>query len=76
MTPNGLLRLKLDEGLKLTAYPDPKSGKDPWTIGYGCTGPGIGKGTVWTQAQADGAILARVHLIESQLELSSARRSS
>lgn len=42
------------EGCKLTAYPDPGS-KDgnPWTIGYGSTGPGIAKGTVWTQAQAD-----------------------
>jgi lysozyme len=24
-----------------------------WTIGYGATGPGITKGTIWTQAQAD-----------------------
>lgn len=42
------------EGCKLVAYPDPGSvdGK-PWTIGWGSTGPGIAKGTVWTQAQAD-----------------------
>lgn len=42
------------EGCRLTAYPDPGSrdGK-PWTIGYGSTGPGIGKGVVWTQKQAD-----------------------
>lgn len=42
------------EGCRLTAYPDPGS-KDgnPWTIGWGSTGPGIQRGTVWTQQQAD-----------------------
>jgi lysozyme len=87
MTPAGLNRLKLDEGLSLTAYPDPlsplarelaKKLKDrtpgweilsgaPWTIGYGQTGKGIAKDTVWTQAQADGAILASVNLLAKQL---------
>lgn len=41
------------EGCKLQAYPDPATGGKPWTIGWGSTGPGIEKGTVWTQAQAD-----------------------
>lgn len=41
------------EGCKLTAYPDPATGGDPWTIGYGATGPGIRKGVTWTQQQAD-----------------------
>jgi lysozyme len=35
------------------AYPDPGSGGDPWTIGWGSTGPDIKKGTVWTQRQCD-----------------------
>jgi len=35
------------------AYPDPGTGGDPWTIGWGATGKGIGPGTVWTQAQCD-----------------------
>ena len=35
------------------AYPDPGSGGDPWTIGWGSTGPGIKKGVVWTQQQCD-----------------------
>lgn len=35
------------------AYPDPGTGGDPWTIGWGATGRGIGPGTVWTQAQCD-----------------------
>lgn len=52
--PKGIALLHKWEGCKLEAYPDPgsKDGK-PWTIGYGSTGPGITKGTVWTQAQAD-----------------------
>lgn len=37
----------------LEAYPDPGSGGDPWTIGWGSTGSDIRRGTVWTQAQAD-----------------------
>lgn len=35
------------------AYPDPGTGGDPWTIGWGSTGPDIKPGVVWTQAQCD-----------------------
>jgi GH24 family phage-related lysozyme (muramidase) len=35
------------------AYPDPGSGGDPWTIGWGSTGADIKKGVVWDQAQCD-----------------------
>ena len=35
------------------AYPDPGTNGDPWTIGWGATGPGIKKGVVWTRAQCD-----------------------
>ena len=48
------------EGCRLIAYPDPASGGAPWTIGYGATGPGITRGTVWTQAQADADLIARM----------------
>ena len=41
----------------LAAYPDPKTGGAPWTIGWGATGPGIGPGVVWTQLQADNRLL-------------------
>ncbi len=41
------------EGCRLKAYPDPASGGDPWTIGFGATGPGIRRGVVWTQQQAE-----------------------
>jgi lysozyme len=45
--------IKTFESCRLTAYPDPKTGGAPWTVGWGATGPGIGPGTVWTQEQAD-----------------------
>jgi lysozyme len=49
--------IKRFEGCKLTAYPDPGTGRDPITIGWGSTRDEIGqpikRGTVWTQAQAD-----------------------
>ncbi len=41
------------------AYPDPATGGEPWTIGWGATGldldgsGSIGPDTVWTQAQCD-----------------------
>jgi lysozyme len=67
MTPAGLERLKLDEGCELHAYPDPLTGGDPYTIGYGCTGEGIGPGVVWTQTQADAELLVRVEQTEADL---------
>lgn len=36
----------------LTAYPDPKTGGEPWTIGKGHTG-GVKKGDVITQEESD-----------------------
>lgn len=57
---NGLALVKRWEGCArrrpdgtFEAYPDPGTGGDPWTIGWGATGPGISPGTVWTQAQCD-----------------------
>jgi lysozyme len=67
MTPAGLKRLMLDEGCVLHAYPDPLSGGEPYTIGYGCTGAGIGPGLTWTQSQADAELLTRVGQTEAAL---------
>jgi hypothetical protein len=39
-----------------TAYPDPGTKGAPWTIGWGCTGPDIVEGTVWSQDQAQTAL--------------------
>ncbi|MEA2719191.1 MAG: lysozyme [Candidatus Eremiobacteraeota bacterium] len=40
------------------AYPDPGTGGDPWTIGYGHTGSDVFPGVVFTQAQAEAALLS------------------
>jgi lysozyme len=50
MAFEGLHKLRPDG--KVEAYPDPASGGDPWTIGYGATGAGIRRGTVWTKEEA------------------------
>lgn len=56
-TFEGCAQLRAD-GL-IAAYPDPGTGADPWTIGWGATGSDhfgggkIGPGTFWTQAQCD-----------------------
>lgn len=38
---------------KFEAYPDPGTGGEPYTIGWGSTGKDIRKGLVWTQAECD-----------------------
>lgn len=40
------------EGLRLSAYPDPASGAEPYTIGYGHTG-GVKPGDTVTESQAE-----------------------
>ncbi|MEA1617510.1 lysozyme [Erythrobacter sp. T5W1-R] len=64
--PRGIALIKRFEGCAriradglIEAYPDPGSGGEPWTIGWGATGADHGHGgrigpdTVWTQAQCD-----------------------
>ncbi|WP_368517439.1 lysozyme [Rhizobium sp.] len=57
--------IKSFEGCKLTAYPDPGTGGEPWTIGYGHTGPDVHKGLVITQAQADALLVADLQKFET-----------
>ncbi len=56
MSPSGRRSLELREGKRNYAYPDPATGGDPWTIGYGQTGPGIHPGLYWTDEQCDAAL--------------------
>lgn len=49
----GLALIKRFEGCELTAYPDPGTGGDPWTIGYGHTGSDVHPGLTISQARAD-----------------------
>lgn len=53
-------QLKIDEGFRSNAYPDPLTGGSPWTIGYGHTGLGIRPGLIWNQAQAEAQLVADV----------------
>lgn len=54
VSPRGIALMHAFEGCRLDAYPDPGSRDgNPWTIGWGSTGPGIEKGVRWTQEQAD-----------------------
>jgi len=42
---------------QMEAYPDPGTGGQPWTIGWGATGPDIGPETVWSQRECDARLL-------------------
>ena len=53
LTPEGWTLLKTWEGCRLSAYPDPASGGDPWSIGYGHTGAEVVPGLTISQEQAD-----------------------
>lgn len=48
----GLTLIKSFEGLRLEAYPDPGTGSEPWTIGYGHT-KGVSWGMKITEEQAE-----------------------
>ena len=68
--------LKKFEGCKLKAYPDPGTGGEPWTIGYGST-HGVKKGDVITQEQADEMLLEEAQeYLDSALQLSPRLRSA
>lgn len=57
------------------AYPDPGTGGAPWTIGWGATGPGIARGTVWTQKQCDERLVQDIarHAAEVRRVIGAAR---
>lgn len=60
MNELGLAILKSFESCRLHAYPDPATGAEPYTVGYGCTGGDIGPGTVWTEEEAEEQLEKRV----------------
>ena len=53
ISPPGIALIKQFEGCKLQAYPDPGTGGDPWTIGYGHTGPEVTRDLAINQQEAD-----------------------
>lgn len=61
---------RLPEG-GCAAYPDPGTGGQPWTIGWGSTGPDIHKDTVWTLQQAEHALSEHItYFLSGVLKLS------
>lgn len=64
--------LKFDEaigGIAVTiAYPDPLSHGDPWTIGWGHTGPEVRQGVTWTVEQCEAALVADIARAERSLD--------
>ena len=53
ISDKGLALIKSFEGCRLQAYPDPGTGGDPWTIGYGHTGPEVTQDLAINQQEAD-----------------------
>ena len=53
ISEKGLALIKSFEGCRLEAYPDPGTGGDPWTVGFGHTGGEVVRGLVIDQEQAD-----------------------
>lgn len=76
-SPDGIDLIKKFEGLRLTAYPDPGTGGEPWTIGYGTTSSaGVGKitkGMKITQVQAESMLVRS--LTDYELGVTHALRS-
>jgi lysozyme len=73
--PDGIRLMHYFEGCRLTAYPDPATGGDPWTIGWGETGPHVRPGMTITQDEADDMFVKRLAL-EFEPGVSASLRSS
>jgi lysozyme len=72
---SGIIRAPGMEGCVLTAYPDPATGGEPWTAGWGSTTMidtatgqrrAVRRGDVFTQAQADAELL---YSLENALDI-------
>ena len=67
----GLALIKQFEGLKLAAYPDPGTGGEPYTIGYGHTGGvkrtdtcNLAQAAAWLQSDVRGTVRTLADMIE------------
>ena len=56
------------EQCRLRAYPDPGTGGEPWTIGWGHTGPDVYPGLEITQDEADGLFVSDLASFEADVE--------
>lgn len=64
ISDNGIRLIKEHEGFRSHAYPDPGSGGDPWTVGYGSTHD-VHPGTVVTEREAEAMLIADIHVYEA-----------
>jgi lysozyme len=62
----GLKLIESFEGVRLRAYPDPGTGAEPWTIGYGHTAS-VHPGQTCTQEQAIAFLRSDVHNAEIEV---------
>jgi lysozyme len=60
----GIKLIKDHEGLRTHAYPDPGTGGDPWTIGYGTT-HNVHPGMVITEEQAEHLLISELPVYEA-----------
>jgi len=65
---NGIELIKEFEGLEEKAYPDPGTGGDPWTIGYGHTGPDVYPGLVISKSRAEELLVQDLRRFEDAVE--------
>lgn len=65
ISDNGIGLIKHFEKCRLIAYPDPATGGDPWTCGWGQTGSDIFEGMVWSQEYADRRFVAELEKVSS-----------
>lgn len=63
----GIDLIKQFESLRLHAYPDPGSGGEPYTIGYGHTG-GVKSGDVCTREYAENTLIDDLNEVCQQLK--------
>ena len=63
----GIELIKAHEGFRSHAYPDPGSGGDPWTIGYGTT-HGVHPGMKITEADAEDMLIKSLPLYEGIID--------
>lgn len=63
----GIALIKESEELRLDAYPDPGSGAEPWTIGWGST-RGVVAGMTITEEEAEARLKEDIRTVERCLE--------
>lgn len=65
ISDEGIALIKEFEGLELNSYPDPGTGGDPWTVGYGHTGPEVRPGMTITEQEAEDMLRADLQAFEN-----------